>query len=193
MATDEELTKLAATLRELHLKLRDETHEKYSRINPFCEDLFDWKERGKYWVGSDSGVTIYNSTTVVGDVTIGEDTWVGPSCLLDGSGGLKIGRNCSVATGCQLLTHDTVKWALSGGKAAYEYAPVTIGDCCFIGTGATVVKGVSIGSHCLIGAGAVVTKDVPDFSIAAGVPAHIIGTVKVDGENVELVYDYSTR
>ena len=37
---------------------------------------------------------------------------------------------------------------------------------------------MTIGCHALIGAGAVVTKDVPDFAIAAGVPAQVIGDVR---------------
>lgn len=176
-------------LKELHRELRDETLLKHRRINPFYEDLFDWKERGKYWLGEDKGVTIYNSTSIVGDVSIGRDTWIGPFCSLDGSGGLSIGEFCSISLGCQLLTHDTVRWALSGGKAAYEYAPIRIGNCCFLGVHAVVVKGVTIGNHCLVGANSVVTRDVPDFAIVVGSPAREIGTVHVsDDGQVKLEY-----
>ena len=60
---------LLHNLRALHTKLRDETYEKFHRINPFYEDLFEWAERGQYWTGGQSrNVTIYNSTTVVGNV-----------------------------------------------------------------------------------------------------------------------------
>ena len=48
---------------------------------------------------------------------------------------------------------------------------VTIGKGTFIGTGATVLQGLSIGQNVIIGAGAVVTKNIPDNSIAKGVPA----------------------
>ena len=34
--------------------------------------------------------------------------------------------------------------------------------------------GVTIGKHCVIAAGTIVTKDIPDYSIAAGMPAKII-------------------
>jgi len=47
-----------------------------------------------------------------------------------------------------------------------------------IGSNATVLAGITIGESALIGAGAVVTKDVPDFAIAAGVPARVIGDVR---------------
>ena len=47
-----------------------------------------------------------------------------------------------------------------------------------IGSNATIIAGVVIGEGAMIGAGAVITKDVPDFAIAAGVPAKIIGDLR---------------
>jgi acetyltransferase-like isoleucine patch superfamily enzyme len=177
-------------LRELHERLRGETLDKYGRMNPFTEDLFDWHERGRAWTRDDRGVTIYGSTTVVGDVEIGEHTWIGPFCSLDGSGGLTIGHHCSISLGTQLLTHDTVHWALSGGAADYDYASTRIGDCCFLGVHAVVTKGVAVGDHSLVGAGAVVTSDVEPHSIVAGVPARRIGTVELgEGGAVQLRYE----
>jgi len=186
---NDRLKTLQADLQALHEELRAGTLERYGRMNPFVEDLFDWKERGRAWTRDDRGVTIYNSTTVAGEVTIGEHTWIGPYCSLDGSGGLSIGHHCSIALGCQLLTHDTVKWALSGGRAPYEREPTAIGDCCFLGTYAVVLKGASIGNRCVVGAGAVVSGSVPDDTIVAGVPARPIGTVEVaDDGTVSLRY-----
>lgn len=184
---DERLNQLRADLRALHEALRDETRERYGRINPFAEDLFEWRERGDYWTQDDRGVTIYNSTTVVGDVTIGANSWIGPFCSLDGTGGLTIGEHCSISAGCHLVSHDTVRWALSGGRQPYEYGPITIGDHCFLGLHVVVTRGITIGDQCLVTAGAVVTRDLPARSIAAGVPARVVGEVRVsdDGE-VEL-------
>lgn len=44
-----------------------------------------------------------------------------------------------------------------------------------IGSNATILAGITIGEGALVGAGAVVTKDVPDYAIAAGNPARVIG------------------
>ena len=64
---------------------------------------------------------------------------------------------------------------------------VVIGDGSWLGYGAVVLPGVTIGTHCVIGANSVVTSDIPDFSVAVGVPARVIrrydatdGWIRVD-------------
>ncbi len=183
------LNLLKKALFELYKQERDRTKSKYNRINPFYEDIIDWKERGTFIAGDNNGVTIYNSTTVVGDVKIGKNTWIGPFCSLDGSGGLEIGSNCSIAVGSHIFSHDTVKWALSGGIEKYEYCKTTIGDNCFIGANSIITKGVSIGSHCLIATNSVISKSFDDNSIIAGVPAKKIGEVLVS-EDGKIEYKY---
>lgn len=59
-------------------------------------------------------------------------------------------------------------------------APVTIGDDVWIGGNVSVLPGVTIGNNVVIGAGAVVTHDIPDNSLAAGVPAKVIKEIKND-------------
>jgi acetyltransferase-like isoleucine patch superfamily enzyme len=188
-ADGDRLDALLSDLRALASRLGGATRERYARMNPFVEDVTDWKARGRAWTGEDRDVTIYDSATLIGDVEIGRSTWVGPFCMLDGSGGLRIGHHCSVSTGAQLLSHDTVEWALSGGTAPYRRTPTTIGDCCFIGAHAVLRRGITIGDHCLVAAGAVVTADVPSHTIVAGVPARPIGAVEV-GEDGEVRLSY---
>ena len=49
----------------------------------------------------------------------------------------------------------------------------TIGDNVTIGAGAKVLGPVTIGAGSAVGANAVVTKDVPENSIAVGIPAKV--------------------
>ena len=51
---------------------------------------------------------------------------------------------------------------------------VVIGEGSWLGTNVVVVGNVHIGKHCVIGANSVATKDIPDYSVAAGIPAKVI-------------------
>lgn len=52
--------------------------------------------------------------------------------------------------------------------------PVIINDNVWIGESVSIMPGVIIGEGAIIGANSVVTKNIPDFSIAVGVPAKVI-------------------
>jgi len=132
---------------------------------------------------------------IVGNPKIGEGTWIGAFTVIDGSGGLEIGKNCDISCGAHIYTHSTVKRCVQGkrlnkdgtiNKELIERKPVKIGDCTFIGPNSVVLMGVNIGKHCIIGAGSVVTKDVPDNTVVAGVPAKIIGKVVLKKDKVEI-------
>ncbi len=56
--------------------------------------------------------------------------------------------------------------------------PTTIGDGAFIGSDTMLVAPVKVGKGARTGAGAVVTKDVPDDSVAVGIPARVIRKLK---------------
>src|SRR2546423_10331063 len=98
-------------LLDLHRALRHEMKARWNRSVPFADELFDRWERAAF-LGFGSGASIYDSSLVLGDVQVGEETWIGPFTVLDGRGGLTIGKYCSISAGVQLYSHDTVKWAL---------------------------------------------------------------------------------
>lgn len=150
---------------------RDEVQSIWNRQLPFGDYVSDRWEKASS-LGFDKGASIYDSSLVFGDVGVGENTWIGPFTILDGSGGLKIGANCSISAGVQIYTHDSVQWAQTGASE-YQKAPVSIGNNCYIGPNAVIAKGVTIGDRCIIGANAFVNKSVPDDSKALGVPAVI--------------------
>jgi acetyltransferase-like isoleucine patch superfamily enzyme len=169
---DMETTKKIETLKRLYETLRVEMKNKFQRDLPLVELLFDRWERAET-LGFEKGTSIYHSSYVYGDVSVGENTWIGPFTILDGTGCLKIGSFCSISAGVQIYTHDSVKWAITGGKAPYEYAPVRIGDRCYIGPNSVISKGVTIGNESIVGAGSLVVSDIPPKSKAWGCPAKI--------------------
>lgn len=190
---EEEIEKLYANLLRLHKKRREDFKEQWNRSVPFADELLDRWERAKF-LGFGEGTSIYDTSLVIGDVKVGRNTWIGPFTILDGSGGLEIGDYCSISSGVQIYSHDTVKWALSGGKADYERAPVKIGNCCYIGPLGIITKGINVGGHSLIGAHSLVNKDIPPKSIAFGIPAKVVGKVEINEEgNVKLYLSKKER
>ena len=53
-----------------------------------------------------------------------------------------------------------------------------------IGANATIICGNNIGSYAFIGAGSVVTKDIPDYALALGNPAKVVGWVNEKGDKL---------
>lgn len=83
---------------------------------------------------------------------------------------ISIGNNVTI-THATILTHDDSSIIFTNRR---RVGPVCIGDNVFIGYGSLILPGVTIGNNCIIGAGSVVTRDVPDNSIAVGIPARVI-------------------
>jgi carbonic anhydrase/acetyltransferase-like protein (isoleucine patch superfamily) len=63
-----------------------------------------------------------------------------------------------------------------------ETSPVRIGRGTWIAERVAVLRGASIGCCCIVGANSVVRGTIPDYSIAVGAPARVVGRVEgVDG------------
>ena len=152
---------------------------RFRRTLPFGDYVVDRWEKAAA-LGFGKGSSIYDSALVLGQVEVGENSWIGPGVVLDGSGGLSIGAYCSISAGVQIYSHDSIAWAVSGGTAPYEYDETRIGDRCYIGPNTIVAKGVTIGDGSIVGAGSVVLCDIPNGSKAAGSPARIIGHATLD-------------
>ena len=177
-----------ANLISLYKKRRSETKKKWNRVLPFNELISDRWEKAQFLNGL-SGSSVYDSSYVFGKVSIGKNTWIGPYTILDGSGGkLTIGEFCSISSGVQIYTHNTVKWALTKGKSDFEKKSVRIGDCCYIGPNSIIGMGSNIGKCSVIGSLSFVNSKIPPYSIAFGSPAKIVGKVIVKGKKVEFKY-----
>jgi acetyltransferase-like isoleucine patch superfamily enzyme len=120
---------------------------------------------------------------IAGSPEIGEGTWIGAFTLIDGLGGLKIGRGCNISSGAQILSHSTVRRCLTERRhGTVDLKPTDIGDFVFVGANAVVQMGAKIGDHCVIGAGAVVLEDtsIPAYSLVVGVPARIVRDLRAE-------------
>lgn len=157
---------------------QQEIDNQYKRTLPFGDYVVDRWEKARL-LGFGEGSSIYDNALVLGNVSVGANTWIGPFTVLDGSGCLEIGDHCEISAGVQIYTHDTVKRAISGGANPVEYASTSIGSFCYLGPNVIVARGVTIGKSCIIGANSFVNSNLPDGVKAWGTPARITGFVNL--------------
>lgn len=93
---------------------------------------------------------------------------IGPNVNFFHPTGVVVGEGVVLGANCQI--QEGVTLGASGGTV--EGNP-TIGDSVHLGSGAKVLGPVRIGSRSVVGANAVVRIDVPEDSLAVGVPAVI--------------------
>ena len=92
---------LHTQLSELYEGLAEKMRVDHKRDLPLQELLTDrWERASK--LGWGEGSSVYQSVVIIGEISVGENTWVGPNVLLDGSAGLSIGSNCSISSGVLL-------------------------------------------------------------------------------------------
>jgi len=176
-------------MKELYVKKADYFKSTWNRVLPFGDMLTDRWGKAKLLNFGDK-TSIYDNSLVFGDVTVGENTWIGPFTILDGSAGkLTIGTYCCISSGVQIYTHDSIAHYVTGGKAGFKKKSTSIGDCTYLGPFSVVTRGVNIGKHCIIGAFSLVNKDIPDYSVAWGQPASVMGNIEIDENgNVNINY-----
>ena len=90
---------------------------------------------------------------------------------------ITLGNNVHITDGVKFIAHDGATLLFRKEIPDLEITkPITVGDDVYIGNNVLVLPGVKIGNKVIVGAGAVVTKDIPDNSVAVGVPARVIKT-----------------
>lgn len=144
------------------------------------------EERAKK-LGFGDRTRIYPMAIVYGSPKVGKNVFISPYAVIDGTGPLTIGDNCQIGSYSMIWTHDTVEWCLlrdDVAKGKLRVKGVTIENNVWIATGVIVTPGVHIGHHSIIAAGSIVTKDVPPYSVVAGVPAKVVRSIVIDGDEI---------
>jgi len=107
---------------------------------------------------------------------IGDDTYIGPHCVLGAGGGIVLGKHVMLGAYVQLLAEDHAFSDPSQpiDRQGVTRRGITVGDGCWLGNSVIVLDGVHIGEGTVVGAGSVVTRDLPQRSVAVGNPARVI-------------------
>ena len=109
----------------------------------------------------------------------GDNVWYQPYKIPTQPKLVKIGQGVKIATEVLFMEHDIIHTIFNETDSNNHYSEhmgtIEIGNHSFIGARSIIMQNVKIDSNCIIGAGSVVTKDIPNGSIAVGVPAKIVG------------------
>lgn len=110
------------------------------------------------------------------NIAVGKNVFINACCHFQDHGGVTLGDGC-------LIGHNVVFATLNHSlapeaRASMHPAPIVLGKNVWVGSNSTILQGVTIGDNAVIAAGAVVTKDIPADTIAGGVPAKIIRSIK---------------
>lgn len=132
----------------------------------------------RYAVEIGEATAIHDNTIIAthgGYVDIGSRVTLHPFSVIYGYGGVTIGDDARIATSTVIVasTHgiDDPDRRIAD---AWSGKGIQIGADTWLGAGVRVLDGTNIGNRCVIGAGAVVTKDIPDESVAVGMPARVV-------------------
>jgi len=121
---------------------------------------------------------IIDNAWVTGDfsnLTLEKNVYLGREVFLDMSGRIIIKENTAISGRVAIITHiDTGQTNLLSSYYPRKIEKVEVGCNSWIGFGATVISGITIGDFVVIGSGAVVNRNIPDYSLAVGVPAKVV-------------------
>lgn len=120
------------------------------------------------------GVKIGKNSEIYPNVSFGSEPYL-----------IEIGDNVRITSGCKFITHDGGIWVLRNLKKLENgdfFGKIKIGNNVHIGINSIIMPNVTIGDNVIIGCGTIVTKNIPDNSVAVGVPAKVI-------EDIETYYN----
>lgn len=127
----------------------------------------------------ETGVFIGRNTILScknGDIHIGERANLGFNCEIFSASRVRVGKRILMAAYTYLVGGDhlydrTDVPVLDQGRTARG---IDVGDHVWLGAHVIVTDGSMIGRDAIIGAGAVVVGEIPEFAVAAGIPARVI-------------------
>src|SRR3954451_3660773 len=114
-------------------------------------------------------------------LSIGRRVGIRPYCMISAAERIEIEDDVIIAAYTSVIDSDHT-FALGRPNVMHnplETRPIRIGRGTWIAERVAVLRGADIGRCCIIGANSVVKGAIPDYSIAVGAPARVVG--QVDG------------
>lgn len=136
---------------------------KMGDLNHFTEGWFLWPE---------------DSASGKMKIVIGDDNYFNRNVMIDACNSVVIGSHNMFGPDIYITdSNHTFGLGIDPHQVPMQKGEVKIGNSCWIGAKAIILKNVELGDYCVVGAGAVVTKSFPSGSVIAGVPAALLKNI----------------
>jgi acetyltransferase-like isoleucine patch superfamily enzyme len=130
--------------------------------NAFAEGCWLWPDNQPY-----QGIRI----------RIGDRNYFNRNCMIDACGYIEIGHHNMFGPDVYITdSNHRFGPGLAPNEQPMDAGCVRIGNRCWIGAKAVILKDVNLGDGCVVGAGSVVTRSVPAGAVVAGVPARFLNS-----------------
>lgn len=139
----------------------------------------DLRRNAKFYIGEKSFIARGCEIVVTDSASciIGNNVSIGCFSNIRCNKKIEIGDRTLIAQFVSLIggQYKYKKKGIPISLQGFDKNDIIIGKDVWIGAGAIILPKITIGSGAIIGAGSVVTHDIPEYSIAVGNPAKVIG------------------
>ncbi len=118
-----------------------------------------------------------------GKIICKANSYIGDNSSISSNEGyfVEIGKNCAISHNVKFYNNSYISDAdFNKEKRPTKYGNITIGDGVWIGANVLILPGVIIGKNTVIGANSVVRTDMPENSIASGIPCKVIRPKRIN-------------
>lgn len=99
-------------------------------------------------------------------IEIGDNCFFNNDCSIAANNFVKIGNGVLFGENVKIYDHNhRFNRNVPIKKQGFSNGQVSIGDDCWIGSNAVILKGAHISNHCVIGAGCIVDEYIPEWTI----------------------------
>ena len=141
-------------------RIRRISQIRMGNLNHFSEGWFLWPEDAAF-----------NGERII----LGDDNYFNRNVMIDACNSISIGSHNMFGPDIYMTdSNHTSGPRIDPHKAPMQKGIIKIGNYCWIGAKAVILKDVELGDYCVVAAGAVVTRSFPTGSRIGGIPARIL-------------------
>jgi acetyltransferase-like isoleucine patch superfamily enzyme len=153
------------------MRLISRTYDRASRLSRYLRAIITAYRFGR----CGSGLQIWGPFQIKNGqlLTCGDNLSINDYVYINAYGGIHLGNDVTLSAGSMLIS-TSLDTSLFFLEKVHVSQPICIGNRVQIGANAIVLGGVTIGNNVIVGACSLVTHDIPDDSIATGIPAKVV-------------------